>query len=142
VSISVLLPPAPQLPREQIAADKVLCDYCTGKCCRYLAIPLDPPKKWSDYDDMRWYLAHENVSIFVEAGGWYVLIHNKCKHLEPDNRCGIYHDRMQVCRDHKISDCEYEDDFTYDMLFESDRQIWEYAEAVLPAGVAPKPSSF
>ena len=59
------------------------------------------------------------------------MIHTTCKHLQPDNLCGIYETRPQICRDYTTENCEYEDDWTYDRYFETAEQIHEYAEAVL-----------
>lgn len=116
-----------------------LCDRCTGKCCRYLALPIETPVTWKDFDDIRWFLAHKDISVFVEEGDWYIMIFRDCRHLEPDYRCGIYPDRMQICREHSTDDCEFDEDATYDKLFENDLQIWEYAEALLGAAqVTPR----
>ena len=58
---------------------------------------------------------------------------SRCQYLQADNRCGIYHDRPKICRDYTTDDCEYDTDWTFERLFESPAQIWEYAEALLPA---------
>jgi uncharacterized protein len=29
--------------RDTVAKDKVLCEFCTAKCCRYFALPLEKP---------------------------------------------------------------------------------------------------
>lgn len=123
--------PARQLSRSEIPEGASLCDYCTGKCCRYIALPIDEPETWEDYDAIRWYLTHEDISVFVEDGSWYIMIFRECKHLQSDHRCGIYYDRPEICRDYSTENCEYDSDFTYEKIFEHDDQIWEYAEAVL-----------
>ena len=81
-----------------------------------------------------WYLAHNDVSVFVDDGTWYLLVDNRCRFLTPENRCRIYAERPRICRRYGRHDCEYNDEegSVYDMLFESAEQIWEYAEAVLP----------
>ena len=53
--------------REELKSGEVLCDYCTAKCCRYFALPIDTPKKRRDYEFMRWYLLHDRASIFTEV---------------------------------------------------------------------------
>ena len=40
---------------------KTLCTECEGLCCRYFALPIETPEDWDDYDDIRWYLAHERL---------------------------------------------------------------------------------
>jgi Fe-S-cluster containining protein len=121
-----------KIPREEVPANASLCDYCTAKCCRYFALPIDRPKSEQDYDYIRWYLLHEQATMFLEDDDWYLLVHTVCKHLQDDNRCGIYETRPQICRDYTTKDCEYEDSWTYDQYFETPEQVHEYAEAVLP----------
>lgn len=118
-------------PRCEIPPGAVLCEYCPAKCCTYFALPIETPKTPRDFDDVRWYLAHGDVSVFVDEGTWYLMVFRRCRHLQPDNRCGIYSTRPQICRDYQIDSCEYEDDFTYEKIFETDEQILEYAQAVL-----------
>ena len=76
-----------------------LCDKCAALCCRYFALPIDAPTSAREYDDIRWYLVHENVFVFIEKRKWYLGIYSRCKHLQADNRCGIYLTRPQICRD-------------------------------------------
>jgi len=118
--------------REDLAPGANLCDHCTGKCCRYFTVPLESPKTWGDYDAIRWYLAHQDTLVYVESGDWYILVKSKCKYLLEDNRCGIYHDRPEVCRGYTTDDCEYDTDWTFEKVFETAEQLWEYAEALLP----------
>ena len=108
-----------------------LCEYCTAKCCRYFALPIDTPSTFRDYEYLRWYLLHDRVSIFTEDGDWYLLVHTVCEHLQLDHRCGIYETRPLICREYKTDDCEYDDDWTYEQYFETPEQIWEFSEAVL-----------
>ena len=60
---------------------RVLCEHCTAACCRYIAVPIDTPKNKRDFDDMRWYVIHENIAVFVEDGDWYIQIHNPCRNI-------------------------------------------------------------
>lgn len=118
--------------REELKPNECLCDYCPAKCCRYFALPIDEPEAWADFEFIRWYLLHERASVFTEDGVWYLLVHTVCKHLQPDNRCGIYETRPQICRDYSTKDCEYDETWTYEHYFETAEQVYEYAEAVLP----------
>ena len=70
-------------------------------------------------------------AVFFEDGDWYLLVHNRCKHLDDDNRCLQYETRPQICRDYSTKKCEYEDDWVYEHYFEAPEQVQEYAEAVL-----------
>ena len=67
--------------------------------------------------------------MFTEDESWYLCVHTVCKHLEHDNRCGIYETRPQICRDYTTDACEF-DEFTYEHYFETPEQIAEYVEAV------------
>ena len=116
--------------REDLEPGKVLCEYCTGKCCRYFALPIDTPESRKDYDYVRWYVLHGKTSIFCEDGDWYLMVHADCDHLLADNRCGIYETRPKICREYSTDNCEYEDDHTYERYWETAEQLAEYAEAV------------
>jgi Fe-S-cluster containining protein len=121
-----------KLPREAIPAGATLCEFCTAKCCRYFALPIDTPTTRRDFDFLRWFLLHEHASAFVEDDIWYLLVHTACKHLQPDNRCGIYETRPQICREYTTDNCEYEDDYTYEHYFETSEQVAEYVDAIFP----------
>ncbi|MBI2825816.1 MAG: YkgJ family cysteine cluster protein [Planctomycetia bacterium] len=121
-----------QIHREDLKPGECLCDHCSAKCCKYFALPIDTPKTREEFDYLRWYLLHDQATAFVEDGSWYLLVHTVCKHLRPDNRCGIYNERPQVCREYSTTNCEYEDDWVYERYFETPEQVDEYVEAVLP----------
>ncbi len=132
-------PPLPPRPRrDQLKPGESPCDYCTGKCCRYFSLPIDEPRTWDDFDTIRWYLAHGRSLIYVHEETWYLLVYSDCQYLLPDNRCGIYHDRPQICREYSAAECEYDDDWSFEKAFETPEQIWEYAAALLPPRRAKK----
>ena len=118
--------------RESLSPDECLCDYCPAKCCKYFALPIETPNSTKDFDFIRWYLLHESATVFVDEGTWYILVHTRCRHLQADNRCGIYQTRPQICRDYTTDSCEYDDTWTYEQYFELPEQITEYVEATLP----------
>lgn len=118
--------------REDLQPGECLCDHCVAKCCRYFALPLDTPEKRKDFDTLRWFLLHRLTTIFVEKGTWYLQVHTECRELQSDNRCGVYETRPQICRSHSTVNCEYDDDWTYDLFFETPEQLSEYVEARFP----------
>lgn len=120
-----------KIAREAVPPGKVLCDYCIAKCCRYFALPIEEPTTFNDWEYIRWFLLHGRASVFTEEGTWYLLVHTECKHLQPDNRCGIYETRPQICRDYTTDKCEYDDDWTYEKYLETSEQVGEYCEAIL-----------
>lgn len=133
-----------KIKREELPPGKVLCEYCSAKCCRYFALPIETPESFEDLEYIRWYLLHGQASVFKEDDTWYLLVHTTCKHLQSDNRCGIYETRPQICRDYTTDGCEYDDDWTYDFYLETPEQVWEYTEAVMqPKGKSirsPRPA--
>ena len=118
--------------REELAPGECLCDHCTGRCCRYFSLPIENPSTWDDYDSIRWYLAHGRTLIYVEKKQWYLLVMTRCTYLTDEDRCAIYLNRPKVCRSYTTDNCEYDGEWTFDKVFETPEQIWEYAEAVLP----------
>jgi Fe-S-cluster containining protein len=119
----------------------VLCEHCTAVCCRYIALPIDKPRTRRDFDDLRWYLMHENISIFVEQGDWYIQFYTRCRNLQADNRCGIYPTRPEICREYQAGDCDYcGGDYGYEHWFTDAAQIEAYAgqRFALRAARAPR----
>lgn len=111
------------------AMGSILCEHCTAACCRYIALPLDKPRTPRDYDDIRWYLMHQNILVFVEDGDWYIQFQTRCKNLAPDNRCGIYETRPEICREYEPGECDYAGGaYDYEHLFTHPQQIDEYYE--------------
>lgn len=131
MSVNALWKDGVKPTREELPEGAIPCEYCTAKCCQYIALPIETPTDWKDFDEIRWYLTHQDIGVFVDEGNWYLMVHRACKHLQSDYRCGIYETRPQICRDYHADACEYDDDYTYEKIFETDQQIWEYAEAVL-----------
>ena len=116
-----------------------LCSECSGLCCRYFALPIDNPDERKDFENIRWYLLHENVTVFVEKGQWYIGVANRCKMLQPDNRCGIYHTRPKVCRGYSTDNCDYHGgEYEFEMLFTSAEQLERYAKEKLSEDRAEK----
>jgi Fe-S-cluster containining protein len=118
--------------RDALPPDANLCEYCTAKCCRYFALPIDTPTARRDLEYIRWFLLHDRATVFVENEDWYLLVYTSCRHLQDDHRCGIYATRPPICREYSTKNCEYEDDSTYDRYFERAEQVSEYIEAMFP----------
>ena len=137
-----VLPPPPGaknvLPRSAIPAGDCLCDHCIGKCCRYFSMPIRQPANWDDFHEVRGYLAHERTMVYVESGTWFLLVTSRCHYLTAEDRCRIYHDRPRVCREYTADECEYDDDWIFERLFEAPEQVDEYAEAILPPSRAAR----
>ncbi len=108
------------------------CITCGAKCCSYFALPIEEPETKGDFDDIRWYLLHEGVSVFVDDDDWYIQIDSTCTALRPDHLCGIYEDRPRICRKYKAKDCEHaEPDGEHDLLLRTPEECLDYAKKVL-----------
>ncbi len=124
--------------RQDLAPGGCLCDQCSGKCCRYFSLPIERPVTWDDYDAVRWYLAHGQTLVYVEKAIWYLVVMTRCKYLSRDDRCRIYLSRPKICQEYTTDDCEYDNEWTFEKVFETPEQLWEYAEALLPPRRRPK----
>ncbi len=94
-------------------------DRCKARCCRYITISLPAPRQKADFDEISWFLAHENISVYVEGRRWHVEVRNRCKYLTRQNRCRIYNNRPDVCREYDIESCEYPDRPAHTLHFDT-----------------------
>ena len=116
-----------KIRREDLPKGHSLCEYCTAKCCHYFAMPIDTPTEFEDFEFIRWYLLHDRATVFTEDEDWYLLVHTRCKHLQPDHRCGIYETRPEICREYEAKDCDYSGKpYGYDELFTHAEQLEAY----------------
>jgi Fe-S-cluster containining protein len=117
---------------EVLSRSGSLCDQCVALCCRYYAFSIDKPETRRDFEDLRWYVLHEDTLIFVEDGEWYVQVNRKCRALLPDNRCGIYENRPAICRSYDTDGCDWHADaYDYDHVFSEPEQIERFAKEYL-----------
>jgi hypothetical protein len=71
-----------------------------------MTIQIPTPRSKLDFDNIRWYILHRNVSVFVDwEGDWMVQFDTPCEWLV-DGRCSHYSLRPEVCRDYDPADCE------------------------------------
>lgn len=97
-----------------------LCQQvCGAKCCRYITVLLPAPKRKADFDELRWFVAHEGISVYVQSRRWHLEVNTRCNYLAPDNLCAIYEDRPDVCRKHDPEDCEQAAPLEYSLRFET-----------------------
>ncbi|HOO55396.1 MAG TPA: YkgJ family cysteine cluster protein [bacterium] len=80
-------------------------DECNAKCCRYVAIVIDTPVSKADFEDIRWFVAHENTYVYKdEDNDWILEFVTPCKFLK-NNRCTMYDRRPVICRDYDPAVC-------------------------------------
>ena len=111
-------------------ATKSLCSRCAALCCNYITIEIDKPRNKRNYDDIRWYILHEGISLMVEDERWLIKVPTSCKELDSKNRCSIYETRPITCQDYEADNCdyynEYEDWDTDYIEIETPRQLEKY----------------
>ena len=130
-----LLPPAQvyamaKKPKQTIAITaENKCSFCTGsKCCTYITQQIDTPRAMHEFDHLLWQISHQNVQVYKDEDGWFLLVNTPCLHLEPGGRCGIYHSRPQICRNHSNDYCEYDSpaEEGFDLFFDSYQALLKY----------------
>lgn len=122
-----------QLPLVHGTPAEPPCHLCPAICCSYFALQIDTPTCKKDFENLRWYLMHEKIHVFVDNGEWYLQVWNRCMNLMPDNRCGIYETRPQICRDYGFGEerevnchATSESNKEYEILFTEASQLEEY----------------
>lgn len=129
----------PVLPSPSLSRQAVICSQqCQARCCHYIIVKIPAPRTRADHEEIRWWVAHEGISVHIAQRKWYLQVLARCHHLRPDNLCGIYERRPQVCRDYDPSNCEFtapldiEREFNtleeYDRYLEEKRQQWRRTE--------------
>ena len=108
------------------------CRQCGAKCCTYFCFQIDEPDSYEEFDDVRWYLNHEGISVHIDEGDWYISIENRCKMLAEDGSCLIYSDRPLICRKYDTDKCDFvSGDYGYEELFLTGEQLDAYARKTL-----------
>lgn len=107
--------------------NKLLCNNC-DKCCRYIALEIDKPTTQHEYDQVRWFLLHNHIMVFIDEGKWYLYISGvECSNLGKDGLCNDYQNRPQVCRNYDQKDCDRSDDVKfYDVLFRDENDFLKW----------------
>ena len=112
--------------------DALPCVTCGARCCRYVAIEIDKPTCKRDYDQIRWYLLHDRVTVFVDHDGdWHVEFEADCSAIGSNHRCKAYEQRPRLCRDYpgEDEDCEYvAEDSPYALRFLTASELETYLD--------------
>ncbi len=115
------------------------CSKCSAICCQYVAIGIDKPTTKGEFDDIRWYVAHRDIWIFVDDGEWYVCIERPCKFLSKTKQCTMYESRPRICRQYKTTNCErHGTGKPYEFKFSTPAEVQTYAEEYLRTQRAKK----
>lgn len=107
---------------------KNLCNGC-DLCCRHVAIEIDPPEDKEGWNNIIWYVMHENIFVGIdEDNDWLIEFKTKCKALNKHN-CKIYKDRPNICRSYSIENCEISGEGSpYKVLFTKREDVLEYCK--------------
>ena len=95
----------------------VECTDC-GKCCTYVGVGIEAPRRARYATDILWYLYHENVYVYVDGDGeWSVHFEARCRNLGDDLLCHIYEQRPHICRGFDNRTCEVNDHVHQSLTF-------------------------
>ncbi|MHC4562617.1 MAG: YkgJ family cysteine cluster protein [Planctomycetota bacterium] len=110
------------------------CKACGAKCCQYFCFEIDEPDDYDEFEDVRWYICHEGVSVHIDEGNWFISIMNRCNMLDDDNQCTMYDDRPLICRKYDLDNCDQTmGDYGYDEEFNTPEELAAYARRTLGA---------
>ena len=78
------------------------CNHCDAECCKYLAIAVNP----NDQAYIQYLMTHGGKLSTSDCKGnlAVILVDHVCKQLK-DNRCSIYEDRPDICREYDAFSC-------------------------------------
>lgn len=108
------------------------CQKCGAKCCKYFCFEIDEPNDFEQFEDVRWYLCHEGVTVHIDEGSWFMSIANRCKMLDKGDRCKMYDKRPVICRKYDRENCDHTGgDYGYDAFFQTPEEIEQYARKTL-----------
>jgi Fe-S-cluster containining protein len=102
--------------------------HCGARCCRYVTIPIPTPVAEQDWDEIRWWLAHEGIRVTKDDEGWMVEVETRCRHLQASGACGVYDARMDTCRDYDPETCEFALEVVYEVELTSEVDLADYLE--------------
>jgi uncharacterized protein len=119
------------------------CEGCKGACCKYIAIEIDTPETIEDFSDIRWYVAHKNVNVYVEEDGtWNVEFLTPCEYLSDEGKCTIHEDyvkgvikRPAICREFITDSCPYHNEYNELFKFEKMEDVDKYIEKIFNKGL-------
>lgn len=103
-------------------------ESCRAICCQYITYKIQAPRTKLDFDELYWFLCHEQVAVFIERRKWYLLVDVPCRHLNERYRCDNYARRPFVCRMHADDSCEYSGEVDFDLHLRTPEDLRRYME--------------
>lgn len=105
---------------------KFKCEHC-GKCCNHVTVEIDKPEDKEDFEEIKWFVLHKNVSVFIDDDGeWNVQFITPCK-ARKDNKCEIHTKRPSICKDYDPEECEFNGEGEYyEIMFTKPSEVEDY----------------
>ncbi|MCB9897424.1 MAG: YkgJ family cysteine cluster protein [Planctomycetes bacterium] len=113
-------------PPSDLSFEQSKCGQCTALCCHYFALEIDAPEERADFENLRWYILHEDTELFIDGGAWFLQINRKCTWLA-GNKCGRYEDRPAICAEYDNTECDL-DGITAERHFRTIEELEAYRE--------------
>lgn len=111
------------------------CANCDGACCKYIAMELDCPEDLDDFENIKWYIIHKNVRVYVEDDcTWNIEFLTPCKNLGENNNCMAYDKRPKICRKYDHDECTFHNGYSEKYSFETIEDVDKYLEEVFEKG--------
>lgn len=107
------------------------CRQCPNrKCCQYVTQQIDTPRKKIDFQALLWQVSHEQVEVYKDSDGWFLLFISPCTHLDERGHCQIYTQRPAVCQDYDNDYCELDApaEEGFDLYFQNYQQLLAYCQ--------------
>jgi len=119
----------PVLPTVSLSQQGAICSQqCQARCCQYIIVKIPAPRTQTDQEEIRWWVAHQGVSVHISQRKWYLQVFTRCSFLTPNNLCGAYENRPEVCRDYDPSHCEFTATVEFDREFKTMEEYDCYLE--------------
>ena len=107
---------------------KANCKKCNAKCCRYVSLEIDKPEDKEDFENIKWFVAHKNVNVYVDdEGDWYIEFLTHCDLLK-NNKCKDYKNRPKICRKYSKEECTFHNDYSEKHTFKTIKDVEKYLE--------------
>lgn len=112
------------------------CEGCDAMCCKYVALEIDCPEELEDFENIKWYVCHKNINVFVEEDDvWNIEFITPCAFLDKNGWCKIYNKRPQLCKDYSQEQCLFHNsDYNEKYRFERIEDVEKYIEEVFKKG--------
>ncbi len=126
-----------------LMSDKNPCVECKGACCKYVSLEIDCPGDLEDFENIRWYVIHKGVRVYVEEdGSWNLEFSTPCKYLSGEGNCKIHENsgevglkRPSICKNFSIEECPFYNDYKEIYSFNCAEEVDEYIEKIFKNGL-------